>query len=60
MLIALVVRRTHAIVELFRRVRSGDGLCVLVALTLVSEEKNMRCGWMYNGSTAVCGFGETC
>eukprot|EP00965_Chrysotila_dentata_P129937 4295136-Pleurochrysis_carterae.AAC.1 len=49
MLIVAVASRTHAIVELFRRVRSGGGMCVFVAFTLVSEKKDMCCGWMYNG-----------
>eukprot|EP00965_Chrysotila_dentata_P031140 1037132-Pleurochrysis_carterae.AAC.1 len=35
-------------------------MCVFVALTLVSEVKDVCCGWMYNGGTAVCGFGVSC
>eukprot|EP00965_Chrysotila_dentata_P025650 852006-Pleurochrysis_carterae.AAC.1 len=60
MLIAAVASRTHAIVELFRRMHSGGGMCVFVAFTLVSEEKDMCCGWMYNGGTAACDFRVSC
>eukprot|EP00965_Chrysotila_dentata_P146876 4849372-Pleurochrysis_carterae.AAC.1 len=56
-LIAVVASRTHAIVELFRRVRLGGGMCIFVALTLVSVENDMCCGCMYNGGTETCDFG---
>eukprot|EP00965_Chrysotila_dentata_P014726 487296-Pleurochrysis_carterae.AAC.1 len=59
-MIAVVASRTHAIVELFRRVRSGGGMCTFVALTLISEEKDLCCGWMYNGGTEACGLGLMC
>eukprot|EP00965_Chrysotila_dentata_P038260 1271252-Pleurochrysis_carterae.AAC.1 len=55
--IAVVANRIHAIVELFRRVRSGGGMCTFVVLTLVSEEKDMCCGCMYNGGTEACALG---
>eukprot|EP00965_Chrysotila_dentata_P060576 2007348-Pleurochrysis_carterae.AAC.1 len=47
--IAAVASRIHAIFNPFRCVRSGGGMCTFVALTLVSEEKDWCCGWMYNG-----------
>eukprot|EP00965_Chrysotila_dentata_P160961 5314951-Pleurochrysis_carterae.AAC.1 len=57
MTIAAVASRIHAIVELFRRVRSGGGMGAFVALTLVPEEKGWCCGCMYNGGTDVCALG---
>eukprot|EP00965_Chrysotila_dentata_P178614 5898946-Pleurochrysis_carterae.AAC.1 len=44
-MIAVVASRTRVVVELFRRVRSGAEMCTIVALTLVSEEKDLCCGW---------------
>eukprot|EP00965_Chrysotila_dentata_P124580 4117680-Pleurochrysis_carterae.AAC.1 len=35
-------------------------MCIFVALTLVSEEKDMCCGCMYNGGTEACDFGVLC